>query len=186
MQVSLRKANALQVAINEALKNLEFKADIAINEFQNPAKEIESASARFTKNLLRRNNLLDALYEVRKATAFANDANNIGNRLADLARLEKDAAFFATYAKANVQTDLKVIQGKLEKIANRTEDSYYAKAEVETSIFTETEIESFRSTVSAVKKQKQKLQDELLELNVRTTVELSEATVATLTAEDIL
>ena len=186
MQVSLRKANALQVAINEALKNLEFKAEVAINEFQNPAQEIEGASARFTKNLLRRNNLLDALYEVRKATAFANDANNIGNRLADLARLEKDAAFFATYAKANVQTDLKVIQGKLEKIANRTEDSYYAKAEVETSIFTETEIESFRSTVSAVKKQKQKLQDELLEFNVRTTVELSEATVATLTAEDIL
>ena len=186
MQVSLRKANAIQVAINEALKGLEFKAEININEFQTPSKEIESASARFTKNLLRRNNLLDALYEVRKATAFANDANNIGNRLADLARLEKDASFFATYAKAAPQTDLEVIKGKLVKISNRTEDSYYAKAEVETSIFTETEIESFRSTVSTIKKQKQKLQDELLELNVRTTVELSDQTVATLTAEDIL
>ena len=186
MQVSLRKANALQVAINESLKGLEFKADISINEFQDPAKEIELAKQKFDRNVQRRWNLIGALYDIRTKVANANAANNIDNLLADLARLEKDLVFFAPFAKANVQTDLKVIGGKLEKIANRTEDSYYAKAEVETSIFAEDDLNTYRTYLSEFKKKKQALQDTLLEVNVRTTIELATGTVEVLKAEDIL
>ena len=186
MQVSLRKANALQVAINEALKGLEFKSDISINEFQNPATEIELAKQKFDRNVQRRWNLLAALYDIRTKVAAANAANNIDNLLADLARIEKDLVFFAPFAKANTSTDLKVIQGKLEKIANRTEDSYYAKAEVETSIFNEDNLAQFRTYLSDFKKKKQALQDTLLEVNVRTTIELASGTVETLQSEDII
>ena len=186
MQVSLRKANALQVAINEALKNLEFKADVSINEFQNPAQELDNALAKFNTNVSRRYSLISALYDIRTKVAEANNKNSIEGLLAELARLEKDVVFLTPFAKANTRTDLKVIAGKLEKIANRTEDSYYAKAEVETSIFTDADLEKFRSNLSFAKKAKQKLQDQLLELNVRATIELSAEAVATLTAEDIL
>jgi len=120
MQVSLRKANALQVLINEALKGLEFKADVSINEFQTPATEIELAKQKFDRNVQRRWNLIAALYDIRTKVASANAENNIDNLLADLARIEKDLVFFAPFAKANVQTDLKVIGGKLEKIASFT------------------------------------------------------------------
>jgi hypothetical protein len=187
MQVSLRKANALQVAINEALKGLEFKSDVSINEFQNPAQEIELAKRKFDLNVQRRWNLISALYDIRTKVASANAANDIDNLLADLARLEKDLVFFAPFAKANVQTDLKVIGGKLEKIANREGESYsFHSSEVSTSIFTETDLESFRSNLSVSKKKKQALQDQLLEVNVRTTIELAAGTVAVLNAEDII
>jgi len=186
MQVSLRKANALQVAINEALKGLEFKTEVGINEFQKPEEVIASASKTFFDNINRRNNLLRGLYEIRKATAAANAANDIDGRLADLAFLEKEVTFFTTHSKTRERLAAEVIQGKLEKIANRTEDSYYAKAEVETSVFTETDIKTLSRLAVKAKKEKQKLQDELLELNVRTTITLSDETVATLTAEDIL
>jgi hypothetical protein len=186
MQVSLRKANALQVAINEALKGLEFKAEIAINEFQKPEATIEAASKTFFTNVDRRGALLRALYEIRKAVSAANAANDIDNRLADLALLEKDFAFFSAQAKVKERLDAEVIHGKIVKIANRTEDSYYAKAEVETSVFTKEDIKTLNGLAVAAKKAKQKLQDELLELNVRTTVNLSDEAVATLTAEDIL
>ena len=186
MQVSLRKANALQVVINEALKGLEFKADISINEFQDPAQELDNALAKFNANVSRRWNLIAALYDIRTKVSEANSKNNIDGLLADLARLEKDLVFFAPFAKANTRTDLKVIQGKLEKIANRTEDSYYAKAEVETSIFNEDNLAQFRTYLSDFKKKKQALQDTLLEVNVRTTIELSSGTVETLQAEDII
>ena len=186
MQVSLRKANALQVAINEALKGLEFKADISINEFQTPATEIELAKQKFDRNVTRRWNLLAALYDIRTKVSAANSANQIDNLLADLARIEKDLVFFAPFAKSNTSTDLKVIQGKLEKIANRTEDSYYAKAEVETSIFTEEDLTQFRANLADFKKKKQALQDQLLELNVRTTIALADGTVEVLKSEDIL
>jgi hypothetical protein len=186
MQVSLRKANAIQVAINEALKGIEFKAEISINEFQKPEATIASASKTFFDNINRRNSLLRALYEIRKATASANAANDIDSRLADLAFLEKEVTFFTTHSKVKERLDGEVINGKLVKIANRTEDSYYAKAEVETSVFTLEDIKTLNRLAVKAKKEKQKLQDELLELNVRTTINLSEQAVATLTAEDIL
>lgn len=185
MKVSLRKANALQVAINEAIKGLEFKADVSINEFQLPEKEIQHGIDKFYTNMDRRCHLIGALYEIRKAVAAANVANNIDTRLADLARLEKDLVFVSTYAKQPVRTSLEVIRGKLAKISNRSEDSYYGRAEVETSIFTEEDLETFRISVAALKKQKQALQDELLELNVRTEIEFSDATVTALTNENI-
>jgi hypothetical protein len=187
MQVSLRKANALQVLINEALKGLEFKADVSINEFQTPATEIELAKQKFDRNVQRRWNLISALYDIRTKVASANAANNIDNLLADLARNEKDLVFFAPFAKANVQADLKVISGKLDKIANREGESYsFHSSEVSTSIFTETDLEYFRNNLSVSKKKKQALQDQLLEANVRTTIELAAGTVEVLKVEDII
>lgn len=187
MKVNLRKANAIQVAINETVKGLEFNATASINEFQDADKEILAASSKFSGNLARRVALLDALYEIRKAVASANDSAGIDGRLADVARLEKDLQFYSTYAKASVITDSAVINGKLEKIRNRKEDAYsYRGEKVDTSIFNEKVLESFKSIVASAKKQKQKLQDELLELNVRTEIEFSAATVTTLTNEKIL
>jgi hypothetical protein len=186
MKVSLRKANALQVAINDAIKGLEFNPTVSINEFQLPEKEIEHGYDKFNTNLDRRANLLDALYEIRKSVAAANVANGIDTRLADLARLEKDLVFVSAYAKQPVRTSLEVIRGKLAKISNRSEDSYYGKTEVETSIFQEEDLETFRISVATVKKQKQALQDQLIELNVSTTITLSDAAVNTLSREDIL
>ena len=187
MQISLRKANALQVAINESLKGLEFKSDVSINEFQDPEKEIELAKQKFDRNVQRRWNLISALYDIRTKVASANATNNIDNLLADLARIEKDLVFFAPFAKANVQTDLKVIGGKLEKISNRDGESYsFHSSEVSTSIFADSDLEVFRSNLSLAKKKKQALQDALLEANVRTTIELAAGTVEVLKAEDII
>jgi len=186
MQVSLRKANALQVAINEALKGLEFNAEISINEFQKPEATIASAQKTFFDNVERRGALLRSLYQIRKAVSAANAANEIDIRLADLALAEKNFVFFSAQAKVKERMDPEVLNGKLVKITNRTEDSYYAKAEVETSVFTQDGIKALNSLAIASKKAKQKIQDELLELNVRTTITLSDEAVATLTAEDIL
>jgi hypothetical protein len=186
MQISLRKANAFQVAINEALKGLEFKTDVSINEFQKPEATIEAASATFFTNITRRSGLLQALYEIRKSTAAANAANSIDNRLADLALLEKEVTFYASHAKGQARLDSEVIHGKLVKIINRTEESYYTKAEVETSVLTADDLKALSLLAVAAKKAKQKLQDELLELNIRTTITLSDEVVAILTAEDIL
>jgi hypothetical protein len=186
MLISLRKANAIQVAINEALKGLEFKAEISINEFQNPEEAIASANNTFFTNVSRRTNLLKALYEVRKATSAMNAAGLIDSRLADIAFLEKEVTFYSAYAKTQERIPAGVINGKIGKIRNRTEDNFYAKAEVETSIFTQDDIKTLNRLVVKAKKEKQKLQDELLELNVRTTITLSDETIATLTNEDIL
>jgi len=190
MKISLRKANALQAAVNESIKNLEFNQNIILNEFQDPAKELEVASKKFAANINRRFALFHALYDIRKSVSNANTDKGISETLADIAHLEKDIVFFGNFSKTAVSVDLAVINGKLEKMRNRADtaaDAYYHDQQgVNTSIFTHGELAGFATIVKTAKKQKQKLQDELLELNIRTDVELSETVVSTLTAEGIL
>ena len=187
MNVTLRKANAIQVSINETLKGLEFTDTVSINEFQVVDSTFATASTKFFDNVVRRQSLLDALYEIRRAVSGANYNAGIDSKLADIARLEKDIQFYTPLSKGKTrETDL-VLNGKLDKIRNRKEEAYYGRGEeVTSSLFTETEVQNFRNTVAVSKKQKQKLQDELLETNVRTEFALSEKTVATLTKENIL
>jgi hypothetical protein len=189
MKISLRKANALQMAVNESIKNLEFNQNIILNEFQDPAKELEVASKKFAANINRRFALFHALYDIRKSVSNANTDKGISETLADIAHLEKDIVFFGNFSKTAVSVDLAVINGKLEKMRNRadTADAFYHDQQgVSTTIFTHGELAGFATIVKTAKKQKQKLQDELLELNIRTEVELSETVVSTLTAEGLL
>lgn len=187
MKISLRKANALQLAINETLKSLSFESTVSINEFQDPDAMLSTALHRVTNNIVRREKLLDALYNVRKLVSSVNSMHGIDKLLADVARQEKDIVFYSTHAKAAVVLPLKELNGKLEKIKNQTADrAYYSEKEVMSSIFREDSIEGFKQIVTAAKKQKQKIQDELLELNINVKIVLSEEDVKTLTDENIL
>ena len=189
MKITLRKANALQHSINETLKGLDIKSSVDLNEFQtDPEAEINDAATQFKAALARRGSLLNALYEIRKEVSTSNVKHGIDSKLADVARYEKDIQFFASLAKTNVRETASVIVGKLNKIRDRKEDMYsgYRDSGLVTSVFTASDVESFRNQVLSLKKQKQTVQDELLELNVRTEIKVSDTTLATLTAEGIV
>lgn len=190
MKITLRKANALQTAINDVIKNIEFTTTVSINEFQNPQEVISAAEAVFAKNMQRRDALYIALYELRKLVSKGNDVSEISQKLADVAFLEKQISFLSGLASKNVRETDAVINGKLDKIRNRKEDSraslYGRDDTVDTSILLQEDIDGFRTLVAQAKKQKQRLQDEILEMNVRTEVPLSDTTVKTLTDEGII
>lgn len=188
MKVTLRKANALQASINEAMKTLEFRTNVSLNEFQKPEAEVEGALKRFADNVVRREGLLNALHLIRRNVAVANAAN-IDAKLNEVARLEKEITFYTPLAKSPVRMDPDVLHGKLAKLKGReTTDAYsrYSENEVATAIFAQKDLDVFRSTLSSLKKAKQKIQDELLELNVQTTIELTDEVVNVLRTEEIL
>lgn len=186
MQISLRKANALQVSINEALKALSFNRNVSLNEFQDAESVILTESQKLANSVQRRSKLLQALYSIRKSVSAANVNSGVDNVLADIALLEKDIVFYASLAKETERLDTKVLQGKLDKLANRKEEAYYGPQTVDTSVLTENAIKVYSRLATKAKKEKQKLQDELLELNVRTTITLGSETVQTLTDAEII
>jgi hypothetical protein len=190
MEITLRKASALQNAINEAVKSIDVKDSIRINEFQEVADEVSKAEQVFNTNVARRVALTDVLYKVRKAVSRANSAAGVNEKLADVAHLEKEIQFFSNLATREVRDELPVLEGKLNKIRNRKEDArssiYGISDDVSTSILTQKTVFEFRSKVAEAKKAKQKLQDELLELNVRTTITLDSASVDVLRFEDLV
>ena len=187
MKITLRKANALQLAIGEAVKNISVETDVKINEFQNGEVEIARVAAEFQSNLHRRTQLMDAMYAIRKAVSTANADSGVDIMLADVAQLEKQVQFYNGLASKKVREDAVVVEGQLGKLRESKDErrSIYGYSNtVDTSVLTAEDIKSFRTAAAAAKKAKQKLQDELLEINVRTEIEV--AHVDFLTAEGLL
>lgn len=189
MKINLRKASAIQQNINEALKALDFNYTVSINEFQTPTAEIEKISKQFEDNLKTREDLLDTLFEIRSAVGEQNNRQGVTANLVELARLEKDISFFSQFVKAPVAQDLATLTGKIKKLSAQegSADRYYRnETEVVTSVLDADDTEAFRVQVAAAKKRKQKLQDELLTLNVNAEITLSPHAVETLKKADII
>lgn len=190
MKISLRKANVLQNDINETVKTISIVDSVSINEFQN-AEDVISAKALESVNAYQRKlRLINALYSIRSVVAEANATSGISKRLTEIAHLDKILVLNQQLAGFTVRTEPAIVAGKLDKIRNRKEESarslYGHADEVSTGIFNQETVNDFKATVNKLKKDKQKLQDEILELNVRTEVAISDQAVQTLVSEGLL
>lgn len=191
MNITLRKANAVQNTINEAIRGIKITTNIELNEFQNVETELKKANDTLVANDGRRQKLLLALYNIRGLVGTANAASGIDLALAKAAFIDKRIAQLQELADGQAVTDLTVINGKLEKIRNdKSENSrsriYGYSDTVSTSVLGQNQIDDAKAEIKNLKKQKQKLNDEVLELNIKTEIPLSDDVVATLTAEGLL
>ena len=190
MNISLRKANALQNSITETIRSIKIETNIEINEFQTVEEELQRANNTLMTNDGRRQKLLLALYNIRGLVATANAQSGIDLALTKAAFVDKRIGQLEELANLKPITALDVIKGKLDKIKNRKEESraslYGRDDTVSTSVVAEEQIEQAKTEVKNLKKQKQKINDEVLELNIKTEIPLSDDVVATLTAEGLL
>jgi uncharacterized protein YdcH (DUF465 family) len=191
MNITLRKANALQNSIQEAIKGIKVDLSVEINEFQSVEEVLTKANATLIENDGRRQQLTMALYNIRALVGTANTASGISTMLAKAAFIDKRVGQLEELSKSSEITSLDVIKGKLDKIRNDKGDnsrrSIYGYSDtVSTSVLSKEQIAQAKAEVLNLKKQKQKLNDEILELNIKTEVPLSEDVVATLQAEKLV
>lgn len=188
MNITLRKANALQNAINDALKHIDVKVKVSLNEFEDAEGVIAGSAAEAKKNLARKVDLTNALYTIRSAVGASNHLVGVDAKLTELARIEKQIQLYSAYIGTEVREASAVIAGKLKKLSEAEAKSriYGYGDTVDTSVFTADDVAGFRAVVANLKKQKQSLQDAVLEANVRNEVVLDEAVVKTLQAEGLV
>lgn len=190
MKISLRKANALQNGINDAIKSIKIDTQIELNEFQLTPSVLEEANRILFENDTRRQKLLLAYYNIRGLVGTANTAAGIDLNLAKSAFIDKRIAQLEEIASCKPILDMNVIDGKLEKIRNRKDDSrasIYGRDEtISTSVVSKEQIDQARAEIKNLKKQKQKLNDETLELNIKTEIPLSDDVVKTLIDEGLI
>lgn len=192
MKITLRKAHALQKELLNEIRKLDFDTEVEINEFESPEKKILEANDLFTSRMEMRKDLLDTMYVIRKAIAKANHENDVDIMLADVARLDNDIGFFnriTSLAEPRVNGD--VLEGKLEKIRKSDESAesriYGRRSDtVTTHIFNTEELADFEVQLAGVKKEKQKLQDKLLEINFQNEIELGDEQEAVLRAVNLI
>ena len=191
MNITLRKANAVQNSITETVKNIRVELAVELNEFQNVEDTISKANNELIVNDGRRQNLTMALYNIRALVGTANAASGIDTALAKAAFIDKRIGQLEQLAGGTEITSLEVIKGKLEKIKNdkgeNTRRSIYGYSDtVSTGVLSKEQTAQARTEILNLKKQKQKLNDEILELNIKTEIPLGDDTVATLTAEGLI
>ena len=190
MNITLRKANAIQNSIQESLRSIKIETVIEINEFQDLETELGKANTSMIENDARRQKLLLALYNIRGLVGTANTASGIDTALAKAAFIDKRISQLEELASAKPIQSLAVLKGKLEKIRNRKDESrasLYGRDEtVSTSIIDQGQIDQAKTEIKNLKKQKQKLNDEILETNIKTEIPLSDEVVETLTKEGLI
>lgn len=190
MNITLRKANAIQTSINDAVKTIKVDLNVEINEFQNVEEVLAKANNSLIENDGRRQKLTMALYNIRALVGTANTASGIDTALAKAAFIDKRIGQLEQLANANEITALDVIKGKLEKIKTLKDEArsriYGYGDTVTTSVLSKEQIKQAKAEILNLKKQKQKLNDEILELNIKTEIPLADDVVATLQAEGLL
>ena len=190
-KINLRKANAIQGAINSLMREITVKTTVSLNEFEDVATRITDANNTAMSADARRGDLLMALYSIRTNVGLANAQSGIVSKLTHAAFIDKRLGQLADMsAESNLLINANVIQGKLEKIKNRKDEGhrslYGREDEVTTGVMTAEQIDNVRKVVADLKKQKQVLNDEILELNIKTEIELAPEVEAVLTREGVL
>ena len=188
MKITLRKANALQNTIQDHVKTIEVKTLISLNEFQDPAGEIACARDGVLTNEARRAQLTRALYSVRAAVGRANANVGIADLLCEAAYVDKRIGQLKAVVESEPTESDVVVAGKLDKIRNDKSDRrmYGYNDTVSVGVLSAEQIEQYKTEMRNLKKEKQNVNDKMLELNVRTEIELDADTVAVLEKEKLL
>jgi hypothetical protein len=189
-KINLRKAAALQNVLQDLIRGINVDANIRINEFQDAAATIVEANKTMLINDARRNDLLMSIYSLRSLVGTQNAMVGISSKLSHAAYIDKRVAQLQSLIDgANKPQALEVIVGKLEKIRNRVEGarhSLYNEDEVPVGVMSAEQINEIKNVIRDLKKQKQTLNDEVLELNVRTEIELTPDVEAVLSRENVI
>jgi hypothetical protein len=189
MNISLRKASAIQNRILEALREIKIETTIQLNEFQDAETMLNQANETLLKNDSRRNLLLLSLYNIRGLMGAANSASGVDLALAKSAFIDKRIVQLSDFASLSSVDSIDVINGRLAKIKEGDQSQRgrgWNSDTVETTVITQDQLNNIKREVLILKKQKQKLNDEILELNIKTEISLADETVKVLTDESLI
>lgn len=188
MELTLRKASALQATILEKINSSVLELILDLNEFQNPQEVIDNASVLLNNTVQTKVDLWNAFYEIRASLGKANASCGINFLLADLAKAEKLIQLYKSVStKTALQENIDVLNGKLTKIKNVNggHDVYSSRSDtVRTGVLNS--IDSFLEKIVNLTKEKIALNDKLLELNITNKIVLTSTSEEVLKANGVL
>lgn len=169
MQINLRKATALKENILSKIKNLEFDAIIELNEFIPIEEQISNKFNSLNSDLKLKTQYLFVLYDIRKRISRAN-AEKIDDLLCDLALMDKLIESVSDIISAGEKQSDIVLEGNLQKLRNNP--PMYGYNKISSSVLSEEFIRETNKRIDNLKRDRERLKEEILSLNITTTIEL--------------
>lgn len=186
MKITLRKASAIQNSINELLNSIQVAHVVELSEFEDLDEGLVKAREKFDCNLQRRSDLIDVLYKIRHLVAEAKAASGVDSVLTEAAHINKHIEELTRFSLAGPTPSMAVIEGRAERIRNSDKNSYLSEDGISVNVLSVESIGDIHNKLTNLKKKKQELADQLLELNIRSEVTLDQTTVDQLKAENLV
>jgi len=192
MQITLRKANAVQSEIRKAIAAKNVSDTVSITEFtKNVDGVLSKAMTDFTTDVTRKVALNTALFNIRKNVARVNASAGISDILADIELIDANMAVYSAVSTKDVAKTLTEIVARIEKMkattASATDRIYGDRYNtVETTVVEQSVIDGSKEVVKKLKREKQALQDKLLTLNVNKTIDIDHVDEMVLKLEGII
>lgn len=182
MNVTVRKALTLVDSIKSTIDSIKIKTVIELNIFQEPMTTLKKANDFLFSNDGRRQKLLLALYNLKGLIATADMQNGAALKLTTIDFINHRIEQLRDLENIDNILDLDDIRDRIQKI----EQSSIKNINVSTAIINNEQMNQIIDEIKNLQKQKQKFLDDILELNLKTEIPLSDDVVRTLEIEKLI
>lgn len=187
MQINLRKANALQNAINDMINSITVVTTQQLNEFIDCDAKLTETSEQFITDSQRRRNLFRVLYDIRKKVAAANHRSGIDDVLTEIAYLDRMIKEVSIYANSSPKMEKDGITSRIAKMKLSTStDVFYNENAFTSGVLTKEEINLYKENFLTLRLERGALTERLLELNITNSIVLDESTIVVLKKEKLV
>ena len=194
MQINLRKASALQSYIQSLIRSTGVDTRASFEDRENVAEEMTEAISEWRTNLERKTDLINVLFGIREKVGVANAECGLNTKLTEFRRVseQKDLIEEVVDGRRGRMLTIEQVIDKLTKMEERLENAKEAifgrsrDIEVYTELLNKEDLDSYRKEIRSLKKLQRSINEEVLELNIRTHIVLSEAEVQVLRDEDLV
>ena len=191
-KINLRRAAALQVSIQDAIRALNVNPQVEISMFSEFGEVVPAQTQALMKNIQTRGLLIRALFQIRNATAKANMESGISAVLANQAEIDMEIACIQPLAESQVYEGKEITEKRAARMASQKETTpMYGRQEapsetIKVMVGSKASIDNAKESLAALRKTRLDLKDRLGELNATVKIDLTEETVETLRSERIL
>ena len=188
--VNLRKATALMTRIEENLQEVlrvspNSTIDIHSYKSQTVAETVSAAQQKVNSAIEWIGIYFSILENLRLAIGQANSSSGVSDRLTKIAIIDRQIRALTTFSNGTATVDIDYLNSRLNTLSTAY-GSPGVIDYVQYSAISEATLENVKQKIKDLKKEKQQLNDEILELNIKTTISLDQQDVLHLTQVGIL
>ena len=192
MKVTLRKASALQAAVSNLIGEIYARPVVSVDDESVLAEDVAQAREDYETNLRRLRSLIEVKYSLRKAIGDM----NLGSGVTSLLTQEREIAELMGELEDVVERTngrcftVEQMQAKFDKHNQRVAlagSSYMGRSiSVDSDLISKEEVAELRKEILSLKRQRQTVNDRVLEINVSTHVTLTDAEETILMDEGLI
>lgn len=183
MKVNLRKAAAIQKAINTAIMAAEgeMKTSVAVSVYaEAPDREVETAQAKFNDGYQTVTRLTEILYGIRSRVGRADAESGKNDLLTQEALASVLATRAAKYAKAEPAVSSRELNAEIEAVRTQQtsrDASIYGRREhsIATNVLPSDRIKALATEAVEAKRRKTELADRIMQINVSAEIEIPDS-----------